>query len=289
MQRWPWQTRRAGVRKDVVLLATALPPSRLIPCSLSLYPAVIRTNTPGPTHGHLGSPPRHRSEEICFRAHALCRALRDVYEAGIKPACRDAGAYCDRVDEQIFHESILERVYNQISKADLIVADMTGRNANVFYEVGYAHALNKKTILLTAGSKDIPFDLQHYSHIVYKNRIADLKMELERRVSWYLGQEVTETHNPTSYLKYYIDGDEVIEGAAIPIRRYVNRRRNTCDFNVTVRNCSSKLLWLPKLRVSLSCENEFGDLSTKRMPVSAVIEDNAVVWEDLEGDMLPQT
>ncbi|HYG61069.1 MAG TPA: hypothetical protein VEL74_00690 [Thermoanaerobaculia bacterium] len=67
----------------------------------------------------------------------------DVYEAGIKPACKDAGAYCERVDEQIFVESILARVYNQIAKADVIIAEMTGRNPNVFYEVGYAHALNK--------------------------------------------------------------------------------------------------------------------------------------------------
>src|SRR4051794_9075216 len=76
-------------------------------------------------------------------------AFKDAYEAGIKPACRDAGAYCERVDEQIFVESILDRIYSQISRADVIVADMTGRNPNVFYEVGYAHALNKLVILVT--------------------------------------------------------------------------------------------------------------------------------------------
>ena len=59
----------------------------------------------------------------------------DVYDLGIKPAANSAGAYCERVDEQIFEGSILARVYNQIAKADLIVADMSGRNPNVFYEV----------------------------------------------------------------------------------------------------------------------------------------------------------
>ena len=73
----------------------------------------------------------------------------EVYKLGIKPACEDAGAYAERVDEQIFKESILERIYNQIAKADIFVADMTGRNENVFYEVGYAHALGKHVILLT--------------------------------------------------------------------------------------------------------------------------------------------
>jgi hypothetical protein len=65
------------------------------------------------------------------------------------------------VNEQIFHSSILGRVYNQIAKADLIVADMTGRNPNAFYEVGYAHALNRNAILLTEGADHIPFDLKH--------------------------------------------------------------------------------------------------------------------------------
>ena len=44
---------------------------------------------------------------------------------------------------------------------------MTGRNANVFYEVGYAHALGKIVLLLTKNADDIPFDLKHHQHIVY--------------------------------------------------------------------------------------------------------------------------
>src|SRR5574341_1982368 len=77
----------------------------------------------------------------------------DIYKFGIKGAADDAGAYAERIDEQIFIEGILERIFNQISKADVIVADMTGRNPNVFYEVGYAHA-NKKNVLLLTQSTD---------------------------------------------------------------------------------------------------------------------------------------
>lgn len=70
--------------------------------------------------------------------------FRDTYQVGIKQACSDAGACAERVDEQLFGESILDRIYNQISKADVIVADMTGRNPNGFYETGYAPALGKR-------------------------------------------------------------------------------------------------------------------------------------------------
>ncbi len=86
----------------------------------------------------------------------------DIYKFGIKGAAEDAGAYAERIDEQIFSEGILDRVFNQINKADVIVADMTGRNPNVFYEVGYAHALGKIVLLLTQQADDIPFDLKHH-------------------------------------------------------------------------------------------------------------------------------
>ncbi|AKB24310.1 hypothetical protein MSMTP_0841 [Methanosarcina sp. MTP4] len=62
----------------------------------------------------------------------------DIYKYGIKETAKEIGAYAERVDEQNYKEGMLERIFNQINKADVIVADMTGRNPNVFYEVGYA-------------------------------------------------------------------------------------------------------------------------------------------------------
>jgi hypothetical protein len=108
----------------------------------------------------------------------------DVYESGIKQACEDAGVYCERVDDQKFDETILERIYNQIQVADIIVADMSGCNPNVFYEVGYAHALHKRVILLTKNVNDIPFDLRHHRHIVYDGKSYLLKGKLIEELRW---------------------------------------------------------------------------------------------------------
>jgi len=115
----------------------------------------------------------------------------DIYQDGIKAACLSAGADCERVDEQIFVENILERVHNQIAKADIIISEMTGRNPNVLYETGYAHALKKQIIFLTQNANDIPFDLNHYPHIVYNGNIMHLKTELVQRLMW---------HNMAKYL-----------------------------------------------------------------------------------------
>lgn len=108
--------------------------------------------------------------QFCFILMPFGPEFSDIYEYGIKGACDDANTYCERVDEQIFEGSVLERIYNQISRADIIIADMSGRNANVFYEVGYAHALGRPAILLThevivriyaeAGYRDFPLELQ---------------------------------------------------------------------------------------------------------------------------------
>lgn len=61
-------------------------------------------------------------------------AFKDIYTFGIKGAADDVGAYAERLDEQLFTEGMLDRIFNQISKADVIVADMTGRTANVFLQ-----------------------------------------------------------------------------------------------------------------------------------------------------------
>jgi len=122
----------------------------------------------------------------------------DVYNLGIKPACAAAGAKCERVDEQMFLENILERIYGQIERADIIVAEMTGRNPNVFYEAGYARGVRKPTILLTQEVEDIPFDLRHYPHIVYGGSITTLKTELRKKVKWCV-EEFGGTALPTGW------------------------------------------------------------------------------------------
>jgi hypothetical protein len=108
----------------------------------------------------------------------------DIYKFGIKGAAEEIGAFAQRLDEQIFDEGMVERIFNQISKADVIVADMTGQNPNVFYEAGYAHALGKIAILLTQDAKDIPFDFKNRPHIVYGGIISKLKSELIPRLQW---------------------------------------------------------------------------------------------------------
>lgn len=79
-----------------------------------------------------------------------------MYRLGIKEVAAKVGVIAGRVDEQNFTEPMLERIYRQIAAADIIIAEMTGQNHNVFYEVGYAHAKEKLCILSTAEAAGIP-------------------------------------------------------------------------------------------------------------------------------------
>lgn len=167
-------------------------------------------------------------------------SFNDVYALGIRPACEAAGAYCERVDEQVFQESILQRIYNQISKADVVVADMTGRNANVFYETGYAHALGKHVILLTQDGGDIPFDLKHYPHIIYGGSIASMKQDLERRVRWCVERPNQSAQSLTDSLEIYVNGTKVEGGERIDIK--ANKITSAVPFalNVMLHNAGDR-------------------------------------------------
>ncbi|MEB0058298.1 hypothetical protein [Variovorax sp. LG9.2] len=117
--------------------------------------------------------------------------FEDIYRLGIKQTAEQVGLRAERVDEQMYSEPMLERIYQQIVAADIIVADMTGQNSNVFYEVGYAHARNKLCILMTQNAADIPFDLKQHRHIVYGNSIVHLRTLLEPNLVWAAEQVAT--------------------------------------------------------------------------------------------------
>ena len=141
-------------------------------------------------------------------------SLRDAYELGIKAACASAGAYSERADEQVFDGSILERVYSQISRADIIVAEMSGQNPNVFYETGYAHALNKRVVLLTNRVDDIPFDLKHFPHVVYGGRILELRDQLERRIRWFIQHPRESCTSADPLPELFVNGVAIDSGVA---------------------------------------------------------------------------
>jgi hypothetical protein len=88
-----------------------------------------------------------------------------------------SGLLCERVDMVIFTGDILERVKTRIDTATLIVADLTGANANVYLEVGYAWGRGRPTLLVARSGDDLRFDVRGQRCIIYDN-IVDLSKKL---------------------------------------------------------------------------------------------------------------
>lgn len=190
---------------------------------------------------------RTNPKTFVFVLMPFSKQFDDIYELGIKDACLKAGAYCERLDEQIYVENSLERIYNQISKADIIIAEMTGRNPNVFYEVGYAHALNKRVILLTQNAEDIPFDLKHYPHIVYEGKIKELQTQLEARVRWCIDNPQESIMNVDIDFELFVEGMELSDNPKIVAKKrlkhlpgggYLSR---DLSISLDIHNCSKKI------------------------------------------------
>ena len=67
---------------------------------------------------------------------------------------------------------VIDDVLNLIKNADYLIADLTGRNPNVYYELGFAHSQKKKVVMITQSIGDVPFDLRNQRMIEYRDTIA---------------------------------------------------------------------------------------------------------------------
>lgn len=168
--------------------------------------------------------------------------FQDVYDLGIKGACDDAGAYSERVDEQIIAGSMLGRIYNLIAKADILIADTTGLNPNVCYEVGYAHALNKHPVLITQSAGEIPFDLKHHQHLVYdRNSLARLRRDLAGRVRWMIENPSTDLRQADPGLQVYNAGRLLEPGSEIDLEVVSGGHYHVRDRFGALARCSLSL------------------------------------------------
>lgn len=96
----------------------------------------------------------------------------EVYSEVIKTVCSDENIDVTRIDEEAGPGLIIADITKAITDAKVIIADISPVNANVFYEVGYAHALNKPTILLAEKGTKLPFDVSSFRTLFYENTIG---------------------------------------------------------------------------------------------------------------------
>ncbi|MBN2287094.1 MAG: response regulator [Tissierellales bacterium] len=151
-------------------------------------------------------PPKRQCFVIMpFSKTKSCRAEEwtDIYCNLIKPAVEGAGFNyeCRRSDGLV--GNIIEDILDHLNRADLVIADLTDRNPNVFYELGVRHALRRGTILITQKIEHIPFDLRPYAIQEYKWKTKNDKEALTNRLRQVIQElDVNPRRGASPVLKY---------------------------------------------------------------------------------------
>ena len=111
----------------------------------------------------------------------------EIYKDFLVSVLTESGFEVRRADNRQNAQNIIKDIVNGIAKSDLIVADLTDSNPNVYYELGLAHALNKPVILLTQELDSLPFDLKSYRVVSYTTHFADMKQASRNLASMAAG------------------------------------------------------------------------------------------------------
>lgn len=122
----------------------------------------------------------------CFVAMPFSDLYTGIWLHVIKPTVEAVGDNCLRADNIFTPGTIINDVFSEIKKSDYIIADLSGHNPNVYYELGYAHALDKIVILITNDRSSLPFDISHHRIISYDNSVLGaekLKLNLSKFIS----------------------------------------------------------------------------------------------------------
>jgi ClpX C4-type zinc finger protein len=110
--------------------------------------------------------------ERCVHLAPFVTPFNEIYAGFIVRAIHSAGFTVERPEELYGSVSLIEDVWQSIGCAGIVIADITGKNPNVMYEVGLAHALGRPVIVMTQSMDDVPFNLGQYRCIVYQNNPA---------------------------------------------------------------------------------------------------------------------
>jgi len=129
------------------------------------------------------------SEEMtCFTVMPFGGYFNDYYKRIYKPAIAEAGLVPTRADDLSRSSAIINDIWSFTKKAKIVLADLTGQNPNVFYELGLAHALAKPVVLIASSIDDVPFDLRALRVLIYDNNDPhwgeSLKKEIAKAIAY---------------------------------------------------------------------------------------------------------
>lgn len=156
---------------------------------------------------------------LCFVLMPFSSDLSPVHMEIRKVVEEYAGLRCLRADELAHATKITDDIWTNIQQARFAIADLTGSNPNVFYEVGLCHAIRKPVILLIEEGSKIPFDLSGIRYLKYsRSDLSGLRTTLPRYIKSYLeskpstGSKLSSSDGPHLHITCVDAPDSAIVG-----------------------------------------------------------------------------
>jgi hypothetical protein len=128
------------------------------------------------------SAPKVADKDVCFVIMPFGGWLDSYYQDIYFPAIKAAGLDPHRADDLFRPSTIVNDIWAYTKRARLVLADLSGKNPNVFYELGLAHALAKPAILVAASMDDVPFDLRALRVLVYDKNAPNWGDDLGQKI-----------------------------------------------------------------------------------------------------------
>jgi hypothetical protein len=139
---------------------------------------------------YFGRPQPLKNTHDVFVLMPFTEALRPIYDDHIGKVVNELRLVAKRADDFFTTGHVITDIWRGIWSAKVIVADCTGRNPNVFYEIGLAHTIGRPVILIAQNQEDIPFDLRHIRFIPYQYTPPGV-LAFERRLTATLKEELS--------------------------------------------------------------------------------------------------
>ncbi len=136
--------------------------------SLSEVAMISRSSTGMAVTPAFGRPRQSEDRIDVFVLMPFNPEMEGVYTYHIKKLGDELGIKILRADDMYTPGPFMDKVWDGICRAQLIIADCTQKNPNVFYEIGMAHTVGKQVVLITRSNDDIPSDIKHYNYIPYE-------------------------------------------------------------------------------------------------------------------------
>lgn len=177
-------------------------------------------------------------QNICFIVMPFDSLFQNQYERVIKPAVEEIGFSCIRGDEIYERPRIVDDIWKSIRSSRLVIAELTGKNPNVLYEVGLAHAIGKPVIIMTRNEEDVPFDLKSLRYLYYDTNDPYWGENLKKALMLLIKNIVKENE-----LNTYLEGIVPVSGFVYPELPISGYSHIDLDENIPIVSGNWKGTW----------------------------------------------